>query len=116
MTGRRSGANRSWPSSPKMTGAPVALIPSGSKGPFAAAGYDLYDPALDCRRPVDEGLSRKVVPIAWMFYRTLPDHSLGLADLLRFSLPGVARETRLVLVLAVRGACWGSPCRSHRAY
>jgi NHLM bacteriocin system ABC transporter ATP-binding protein len=86
---------------------PVALIPARTIRPLAAPGYELYDPASDRRRPVDEAIARGVAPSAWMFYRTLPDHPLGLADLLRFSLPEVVREAKLVLLLAVLGGLLG---------
>ena len=55
----RSGANRCWPSSPTRTNRPVALLPVETrKGRFASAGYDLYDPVADRRRPVDEASRR----------------------------------------------------------
>jgi NHLM bacteriocin system ABC transporter peptidase/ATP-binding protein/NHLM bacteriocin system ABC transporter ATP-binding protein len=86
---------------------PVALIPSGAIGPRRATRYEVFDPVMDRRRPLNEALSRRIAPIGWMFYRTLPDHPLGLPDLLRFSLPGVHREARLVLALAILGGLLG---------
>jgi NHLM bacteriocin system ABC transporter peptidase/ATP-binding protein/NHLM bacteriocin system ABC transporter ATP-binding protein len=88
-------------------GRPVALLPAKSPGTFGSRSYDLYDPVSDSRQAVDEHLSKKVAPTAWAFYRTLPDHSLNLVDLLRFCLPRVAAEGRLVLMLAGLGGLLG---------
>jgi NHLM bacteriocin system ABC transporter peptidase/ATP-binding protein/NHLM bacteriocin system ABC transporter ATP-binding protein len=88
---------------------PVALLPGldRGKGRFAVRPYDVYDPVADRRRPIDAGVAERISREAWMFYRTLPDHPLTLADLLHFTLPRVRREARLVGLLATLGGLLG---------
>lgn len=75
---------------------PVALLPS------SARSYDLVDP-LDHRRiPVTHEVANRLSPIAFAFYRTLPDHPLTLKDLLKLGLRDSRRD--LVSVLLV-GLC-----------
>ena len=86
---------------------PVALIPTvRTRGP-SSPRYELYDPVSDRRVPVTEDQASHIAPAAWMFYPTLPDRGLELADLLRFSLPGVLREFRFLVVLAALGGLLG---------
>ena len=61
----------------------------------------------DRRLAVSETISSRIAPVAWMFYPTLPDHPLRLPDLLRFSLPGVFRELRFLVLLATLGGLLG---------
>ncbi len=86
---------------------PVALLPSVRSGRLTAPRYDLYDPVSDCRLAVSERLANRIAPVAWMFYPTLPDHRLGLSDLIRFSLPAVLRELCFLLLLATLGGLLG---------
>ena len=78
---------------------PVALLPTGNRW-FSSRAYELYDPVTDRRQPVDRKLAGRIRSEAWVFYRTLPDHTLRFSDLLRFSLPGVVGEVRIVLLVA----------------
>ena len=86
---------------------PVALLPNPSRGRPSPSPYKLYDPVTDRRVPVTETLASRIAPAAWTFYATLPDHRLKLADLLRFSLPGVLGELRFLMLLAVLGGLLG---------
>jgi len=86
---------------------PVALLPAAGRGKLSSSRYDLYDPITDRRLPVVESLASRIAPAAWMFYPTLPDHPLKLPDLLRFSLPGVLRELRFLVLLAILGGLLG---------
>jgi NHLM bacteriocin system ABC transporter ATP-binding protein len=86
---------------------PVALLPAIGNSPRRAPGYDLYDPMTDRRFAVAEELAGRIAPTGWMFYPTLPDHPLKLSDLLRFSLPRVARELRFLIPLAILGGLVG---------
>jgi NHLM bacteriocin system ABC transporter peptidase/ATP-binding protein/NHLM bacteriocin system ABC transporter ATP-binding protein len=87
---------------------PVALLPAeATRLPFHSS-YDLLGP--DGRRqPVDDLLARQIGSPAWMFYRSLPDRSISLLDLLRFctSLRKLPRELMLVVVSAFVSALLG---------
>jgi NHLM bacteriocin system ABC transporter ATP-binding protein len=84
---------------------PLALLPR--RGLLSSRHYDVYDPVIDRRRPIDLREAEGIAPAAWTFYRTLPDLPLRLADLLRFSFAGVGREVRLVCLLAALGGLLG---------
>jgi len=88
--------------------APVALLPATGRFRWARPAYELYD-ANGQRSPVDEQLARRIVPTAWVFYRTLPDQPLRMSDLLRFSLGlrDLTRELWIVLAMALLGAFFG---------
>jgi hypothetical protein len=59
---------------------PVALIPAARRRPWSAHSYELRMP--DGRRcPVDRRVAGSIDPGAWVFYRPLPDRSLGIGDL-----------------------------------
>jgi ATP-binding cassette subfamily C protein len=89
-------------------GSPVSLLP-------VRPGWDLSRPAYELRDPqgrrdaVDERLARRIAPTAWVFYRSLPDNPLAMPDLARFGLaaPGLAREVRVVLAMALLGVLLG---------
>ncbi|MDJ0596158.1 MAG: NHLP bacteriocin export ABC transporter permease/ATPase subunit [Pleurocapsa sp. MO_226.B13] len=54
--------------------------------------YQLFDPALKTRTPVNSGNAQLLDSVAYMFYRSLPDKSLQALDLLQFALKGRRRE------------------------
>ena len=89
------------------TNRPVALIPRVTRGPFFSPGYDVFDPVANRRRSIADRAVSCIAPVAWMFYRTLPDQRLKMLDLLQFSLPAVRRELRLVVLLAVLAGLLG---------
>ncbi len=89
------------------TNRPVALIPRVTRGPFLSPGYDVFDPVANRRRSTLDRAVSCVAPVAWMFYRTLPDQRLKMLDLVQFSLPAVRRELRLVLLLAALAGLLG---------
>lgn len=70
----------------------VALLPR-------RGGYELHDPAGGGAQPVDEALAARLAPFASMFYRALPDHALGLRDILAFAVRGRGTDLGLVLLL-----------------
>jgi len=88
--------------------APVALVPVKSRAGWSGPAYLLHD-SQGRRRPVDGELARRIAPMAWMFYRALPDTVVGKSDLIRFSLglPGLGHELVMVLVMAVLSAILG---------
>ena len=89
------------------TNRPVALIPRVTRGPFFSPGYDVFDPVANRRRSIADRAVSCIAPVAWMFYRTLPDQRLKMLDLLQFSLPAVRRELRLVVLLAALAGLLG---------
>ena len=108
-TGRSDQAESPcWPSSPTRTAGPWPCSPRPAGAGSASSRYDLYDPLTDRRQPVYESWQASsradrldVLP------RPSPITRSGFPDLLRFSLPGVRREVRLVLVLAILGGLLG---------
>ena len=65
---------------------PVALLPT------ARGKYELFDPSLKTRTPVNSSKAELLDSVAYMFYRSLPDKSLKALDLLQFALQGRRRE------------------------
>ena len=72
---------------------PVALLP------VHQTHYELLD-ANGKRMPVNETVARTVEPVAFMFYRPLPDGDLKAWDLLKFAFQGRQRD---LMVMAVAG-------------
>ena len=89
-------------------GVPVALVPAKGRVPWAKAVYNLYDHE-GRRRLVDAQLAQKLDLRAWALYRTLPDEPQRKLDLFRFSLslPGLARELWMVILMALVAALLG---------
>jgi NHLM bacteriocin system ABC transporter ATP-binding protein len=59
--------------------------------------YEMFDPVKQTRIPVDERIAAKVAPVAYMFYRSLPDKALQAFDLLQFAFKG--REKDLIVII-----------------
>ena len=59
--------------------------------------YEMFDPVEQIRIPVDERIAAKIAPVAYMFYRSLPDKALQAFDLLQFAFKG--REKDLILII-----------------
>ncbi|MDF5739557.1 MULTISPECIES: NHLP bacteriocin export ABC transporter permease/ATPase subunit [unclassified Nostoc] len=70
---------------------PVALLP------VSATRYEIFDPVEHTRFRVDEQIAATLAPVAYMFYRSLPDKVLQTVDILRFTLKG--RSPNLVVIL-----------------
>jgi len=70
---------------------PVALLP------ISATSYEIFDPIEQTRLRVDESISAVLAPVAYMFYRSLPDQALKAWDLLQFALKGRNRELITIL-------------------
>jgi NHLM bacteriocin system ABC transporter peptidase/ATP-binding protein/NHLM bacteriocin system ABC transporter ATP-binding protein len=88
--------------------APVALLPARGRWRGSRRPYELFEPGRR-KQAIDQKLARRIAPEGWMFYRLLPDEPLRKADLLRYAarLPGLGRELRLILALALLGAVLG---------
>ncbi|CAK0779516.1 NHLP bacteriocin export ABC transporter permease/ATPase subunit [Gammaproteobacteria bacterium] len=78
----------------------VALLP-------CYQSYEVFDPATDETQPVTEAFAARLKPMAILFYRTLPDKGLGLADLMVFALRGRQSDLSLVLTMGVLGGLLG---------
>lgn len=74
---------------------PVALLP------VSATRYEIFDPVEQTRVPVDEHRASTLVPVAYMFYRSLPDKALTALTLLRFALKGRARDLLVILFTGI---------------
>ncbi|QLE53205.1 NHLP bacteriocin export ABC transporter permease/ATPase subunit (plasmid) [Nostoc sp. C057] len=61
---------------------PVALLP------ISPTRYQIFDPIERTRVKVDEQIAATLAPIAYMFYRSLPDKALQAIDILKFALQG----------------------------
>jgi NHLM bacteriocin system ABC transporter peptidase/ATP-binding protein/NHLM bacteriocin system ABC transporter ATP-binding protein len=87
---------------------PAALVPASGGTLWFRPAYDLVD-SMGEKVPVGLSLARRVMPTAWAFYRTLPEHPLGISDLLRFSLGirNLAHELWAALAMAFVGALLG---------
>ena len=70
---------------------PVALLLT------ARGKYELFDPTLKIRTPVNSRKAELLDSVAYMFYRSLPDKSLKTLELLQFALKGRRRELLALL-------------------
>lgn len=61
---------------------PVALLP------ISATRYEIFHPVERTRIRVDEQIAATLAPVAYMFYRSLPDKALQAIDILKFTLKG----------------------------
>lgn len=73
-------------------GRPVALVHSASQRRTGSAAYDMLDPLAQTSTPVTADVAALISPLAHVFYRPLPDQSLGGMDLLKRSLRGSRRD------------------------
>lgn len=89
---------------------PVALLPASRNS------YQMLDPIanaqthpdhLGVRIPVDESVAATLDPIAYVFYRPLPDGKLQAWDLLRFTLQNRRADVMLLLLTGVAATLMG---------
>lgn len=74
---------------------PVALLP------VSATRYEIFDPVEHTRFRVDERIAATLAPVAYMFYRSLPDKALQAIDILQFTLKGHRRDLLLILFTGI---------------
>ncbi|MBE8991859.1 NHLP bacteriocin export ABC transporter permease/ATPase subunit [Nostoc sp. LEGE 12450] len=74
---------------------PVALLP------ISATRYEIFDPVENTRFRVDERIAATLAPVAYMFYRSLPDKVLQAVDVLRFTLKGRKQDLLVILFTGV---------------
>lgn len=80
---------------------PVALLPTGR------GKYELFDPILKTRTPVNSSKAELLDSVAYMFYRSLPDKSLKALELLQFALQGRRRELFALLWTGITATLLG---------
>jgi ATP-binding cassette subfamily C protein len=80
---------------------PVALLPVSS------SRYVLFDPADQSRTAIDASLADSLNPVAYTFYRSLPDKALNANDLLQFMLQGQFRDLGMIVLLGIVTALLG---------
>jgi len=74
---------------------PVALLP------VSATRYEIFDPVEYTRVKVDERIAATLTPVAYMFYRSLPNKALQAVDIARFTLKGHGRDLLLILFTGI---------------
>lgn len=72
---------------------PVAIIP------VSPSKYELFDPSTGEKTPIDRHIASQLNYRAFMFYRPLPFHELGLKDILKFGIEGTWRRDLIALIL-----------------
>ncbi|WP_414551975.1 NHLP bacteriocin export ABC transporter permease/ATPase subunit [Anabaena sp. CCY 0017] len=74
---------------------PVALLP------IKAAKYEILNPVELTRTPVNYHTASEIAPIAYTFYRPLPDKEITVLDILQFSLRGSTADLLKILCVGV---------------
>ncbi|MCU0535077.1 MAG: NHLP bacteriocin export ABC transporter permease/ATPase subunit [Hydrococcus sp. Prado102] len=74
---------------------PMALLP------VSASRYELFDPTAQTRIYVNEDMAATISPVAYMFYRSLPDRVLKALDVFLFALRGQWRNLLTIVLTAV---------------
>jgi ATP-binding cassette subfamily C protein len=74
---------------------PVALLP------VSATAYEIFDPVAQTRVQVDERIASTVSPIAYMFYRSLPEQAFKALTLVQFALKGRAKDVLTILFTGI---------------
>jgi len=80
---------------------PVALLPTSSHS------YEMVDAVTGDRRAMDEELSNELAGDAFMVYVPLPEHPLGLRDLVRAALRGSRKDLVALLLMGLGGGVLG---------
>jgi NHLM bacteriocin system ABC transporter ATP-binding protein len=76
---------------------PVALLP------VSARRYEVHDPAAGTVTPLSASVAAGIEPIAFMFYRCLPDRPLRSIDLVRFAARGIGRDLAMLMLIGAAG-------------
>ncbi|MGL4881319.1 MAG: ABC transporter transmembrane domain-containing protein, partial [Waterburya sp.] len=80
---------------------PVALLPlSGSR-------YEMLDPVTQTRQTVTSQNAESFNPIAYMFYRSLPDKALNVVDVLRFAVSGRVKDLFVIVLTGIAATLLG---------
>ncbi|MBD2077180.1 NHLP bacteriocin export ABC transporter permease/ATPase subunit [Phormidium sp. FACHB-592] len=79
----------------------VALLP------VSATCYHLFNPVDRTHTPIDADIAATLTPVAYMFYRPLPDKALKTLELLRFALKGCVKDLLVILVTGIAATLLG---------
>ncbi|MHC4992131.1 MAG: ABC transporter transmembrane domain-containing protein, partial [Planctomycetota bacterium] len=71
--------------------------------PSSPRSYQMHNPAEGTVQPVTAQLAREIDPIAFTFYRSLPDRPLKGIDLVRFTLRGLRHDLSTVAMIGAAG-------------
>jgi NHLM bacteriocin system ABC transporter ATP-binding protein len=77
------------------TNQPMALLP------VSASRYELFDPVAQTHISVNENIAMTISPVAYMFYRSLPDRVLKALDVFRFTLRGQLRNLLIIILTGI---------------
>ena len=80
---------------------PMALLP------ISATRYEIFDPSDRTRVPVDARVASTLAPVAYMFYRSLPDKVLKAGDLFRFALKNRGRDLLMIFLTGIAATLLG---------
>jgi NHLM bacteriocin system ABC transporter ATP-binding protein len=80
---------------------PVALLPRGG------SSYELLDPVTQERTKIDANLAETISPVAYSFYRSLPDRVLKVFDIIRFAIKGLGKDLLIILLTGIAGVLLG---------
>lgn len=64
-------------------------------------GYQLIKPATGEKIIIDSSISQTLAPFAISVYRSLPNHSMGLKDIIYWSLKNHANELKLIIIISI---------------
>jgi NHLM bacteriocin system ABC transporter ATP-binding protein len=73
---------------------PVALLRSKNH-------YEILDPINQTRQKINAEIAASLNPVAYMFYRSLPDKALNVFDVLRFALFGRFKDLLVIILMAI---------------
>jgi NHLM bacteriocin system ABC transporter ATP-binding protein len=80
---------------------PVALLPmSGSR-------YAMLDPVTQTRQTVTAQNADRFNPVAYMFYRSLPDKALNVVDVLQFAVSGRIKDLLSIVLTGIAATLLG---------
>ncbi|MEH2084214.1 MAG: NHLP bacteriocin export ABC transporter permease/ATPase subunit [Nostoc sp.] len=80
---------------------PMALLP------VSATCYEIFDPSDRTRLTVDALIASTLAPVAYMFYRSLPDKVLNASDLFRFALKNRGRDILIIFLTGIAATLLG---------
>jgi ATP-binding cassette subfamily C protein len=80
---------------------PVALLPVGGDR------YQLLDPISHQRTKIDANLADTLSPVAYTFYRSLPDRALKVFDIIGFAIKGVRKDLLIIVLTGIAATLLG---------
>ena len=80
---------------------PMALLP------VSATRYEIFDSSDRTRLTVDALIASTLAPVAYMFYRSLPDKVLKAGDLFRFALKNCGRDILIIFLTGIAATLLG---------